>query len=128
MSDIGCPIRLFADDTSLYIVVDSPPTAANFLNADLCAITNWVNNWLVPFNASRNVSMTISRKANPPQYPPLFMNNVQLTEKRYSQICRSHFLLSVVGRGSETMEIIDQKPFCLLLHSVSITISYVNIA
>ena len=81
VSDIGCPIRLFADDTSLYIVVDSPPTAANFLNADLCAITNWANNWLVPFNASRNVSMTISRKANPPQHPPLFMNNVQLTEK-----------------------------------------------
>lgn len=24
-SDIGCPTRLFADDTSLYFVVDSPP-------------------------------------------------------------------------------------------------------
>ena len=24
VNDIGCPIRLFADDTSLYIVVDSP--------------------------------------------------------------------------------------------------------
>ena len=80
MSDIGCPVRLFADDTSLYIVVDSPPTAANFLNSDLCAITNWANNWLVTFNASKTVSMTISRKANPPQHPPLFMNNVQLTE------------------------------------------------
>ena len=80
VSDIGCPIRLFADDTSLYIVVDSPPTAANFLNSDLFAITNWANNWLVTFNASKTVSMTISRKANPPQHPPLFMNNVQLTE------------------------------------------------
>ena len=80
VSDIGCPIRLFADDTSLYIVVDFPPTAANFLNSDLCAITNCANNWLVTFNASKTVSMTISRKANPPQHPPLFMNNVQLTE------------------------------------------------
>ena len=47
VSDIGCTIRLFADDTSLYIVVDSPPTAANFLNSDLCAITKWADNWLV---------------------------------------------------------------------------------
>ena len=80
MTDIGCPIRLFADHTSLYIGEDSPTTAANFLNSDLCAVTNWANNWLVTFNASKTVSMTISRKAYPPQHPPLFMNNVQLTE------------------------------------------------
>ena len=71
VSGIRCPVRLF---------VDSPPTAANFLNSDLSAITNWANTWLVTFNASKTVSMTNSRKANPPQHPPLFMNNVQLTK------------------------------------------------
>ena len=34
VNDIGCPIRLFTDDTSLYIVVDSPISAANFLNSN----------------------------------------------------------------------------------------------
>ena len=66
VSDIGCQIRLFADNTSLYIVVGSPPTAANFLNSGLCAITKSANNRLVTFNASKTVSMTISRKTNSP--------------------------------------------------------------
>ena len=80
VNNIGCPIRLFADDTNLYIVVDSPISAANFLNSNLRTISNWAEAWLVDFNASKTVSMIISRKANPSQHPPLFMDNVILTE------------------------------------------------
>ena len=36
--DIHSSIRLFADDTSLYIIVDNPQQAANLLNADLVII------------------------------------------------------------------------------------------
>ena len=32
--EIHSSIRRFADDTSLYIIVDNPQQAANFLNAD----------------------------------------------------------------------------------------------
>ena len=32
---IGCSIRLFADDTSLYIIVDCPLQSAQLLNTDL---------------------------------------------------------------------------------------------
>ena len=39
--DIGSNIRLFADDTSLYIIVDNPITAANCLNIDLERISKW---------------------------------------------------------------------------------------
>ena len=38
VTDIGSSIRLFADDTSLYIVVDSPQTAAGLLTNDLTTI------------------------------------------------------------------------------------------
>ena len=38
---IGCSIRLFADDTSLYIIVERPDQAARLLNADLQTISNW---------------------------------------------------------------------------------------
>ena len=35
---INSNIRLFADDTSLYIIVDSPDTSANLLNSDFNTI------------------------------------------------------------------------------------------
>ena len=35
VTDIGSNIHLFADDTSLYIIVDNPLVAAQTLNADL---------------------------------------------------------------------------------------------
>ena len=39
--DIGSNIRLFADDTSLYIIVDDPVTAAGCINTDLVRISKW---------------------------------------------------------------------------------------
>ena len=35
VTEIGSSIRLFADDTSLFITVDNPDVAAEILNADL---------------------------------------------------------------------------------------------
>ena len=43
--DIGSNIRLFADDTSVYIVVDDPVTVAACINADLGRITQWAAKW-----------------------------------------------------------------------------------
>ena len=45
--DIGSSIRLFADDTSLYIIVEDPNVAAELLNADLEKIAEWALKWLV---------------------------------------------------------------------------------
>ena len=45
---IGSNIRLFADDTSVYIIVDDP-----VLNLDLDKITKWAKEWLVKFNAKK---------------------------------------------------------------------------
>ena len=43
MKDIGSSIRLFADDTSVYIIVDDPVAAAERLKLDLDKITKWAN-------------------------------------------------------------------------------------
>ena len=40
VNDIGSNIRLFADDTSLFLVVENPDTAAETLNSDLEKITH----------------------------------------------------------------------------------------
>jgi len=57
-----CNIRLFADDTCLFIEVDDREQTANLVNDDLDAITAWSNRWLVKFSPSKTKSLTISNK------------------------------------------------------------------
>ena len=78
--DIKSNIRLFADDTSLFIIVENPFEAANIINNDLAKITRWAGMWLVSFNAEKTYSVLISRKMNKPNHPPLYMLDQQITE------------------------------------------------
>ena len=55
--DINSSIRLFADDTSLYIIVDHPIQAAEQLNLDLAKIHRWADKWLVTFNPGKSESI-----------------------------------------------------------------------
>ena len=50
VNDIGSNVRLFADDTSLFIIVDDHVIAADCINADLGRISNWASTWLITFN------------------------------------------------------------------------------
>ena len=52
VEEINSSIRLFADDTSLYIVVDNPLDSTIKLNTDLSRIDMWASMWLVTFNPS----------------------------------------------------------------------------
>ena len=60
VEDIDSHIRLFADDISLFIIVDDPKASAARLNIDLDKISRWAITWLV--------TLTIL-KANPFLYP-----------------------------------------------------------
>ena len=80
VTDIGSNIRLFADDTSLSLIVENPDTAAQTLNSDLEKITQWANTWLVKFNPAKTESLLISRKALQPVHLPLYMQNQQIKE------------------------------------------------
>ena len=42
--------KLFADDTSLFTVVQDEIESANVLNDDLCSISKWAFNWKMLFN------------------------------------------------------------------------------
>ena len=48
--DIVSHIRLFADDTSLYMAVYIPDTAAELFNLDINKIMIWAKKWLVYSN------------------------------------------------------------------------------
>ena len=80
MKDIGSNIRLFADDTSVYIIVDDPVAAAELLNLDLDKITKWAKEWLVKFNPNKTESLLISRNIYRPFHPPLSMLDQQITD------------------------------------------------
>ena len=68
------------DDTSVFIVVDDPVTAAACINTDLGRIIQQATTWLVTFNPPKTESMLVSHKLNRNHHLPLFMQNVQITE------------------------------------------------
>ena len=76
--EIRSNIRLFADDTSLYIIVENPDAAAEILNIDLNKIPKWTKSWLVKFNPNKNESLIISRKIKKPGHPPVCMSNQEI--------------------------------------------------
>ena len=80
VENINSSIRLFADDTSLYIIVDDPIDSANQLNNDLQRIHLWAKTWLVTFNPAKSESVIFSRKRNKPYHPPVFMNQTEIEE------------------------------------------------
>ena len=80
VSEVSANIRLFADDTSLYIIVDHPQRAADILQDDISKISDWANSWLVTFNPQKTESLLISRKTNKPHHPTLFMLNESIAE------------------------------------------------
>lgn len=93
VNDISSNIKLFADDTSLYIVVDNPLTAATSLNSDLDRIHSWANTWLVSFNPEKTKTITFSRKLSKPSHPSLSYNSIpisQVTSHKHLGVTLSH--------------------------------------
>ena len=43
-------VKLFADDTSLFSIVQDPNESAKYLNLDLCVISQWAYQWKMFFN------------------------------------------------------------------------------
>ena len=80
VENINSSVRLFADDTSLYIIVDNPTQAAYQLNSDLLKIHQWATKWLVTFNPSKSESVIFSRKRNKTEHPNIFMDRQPIQE------------------------------------------------
>ena len=73
VENINSSIRLSADDTNLYIIVDDPTDAAIKLNSDLSKIHRWATDRLVSFNPSKSESLIFSRNVDKPYHPPIVM-------------------------------------------------------
>ena len=75
---ITCKIKLFADDTVLYTVVDDHEASADVLNYNTKQVEAWANQWIVNLNPAKAKTMTVSFKSTIgtvlPNYPLLFRN------------------------------------------------------
>jgi hypothetical protein len=74
-----CKIRLFANDTCLYIEVDEPDEPAAALNDNLVKIQEWANKWLLTFSPPKTEDLLITNKKDRP-HPELRLDRQQ-TEK-----------------------------------------------
>ena len=65
--DLSTTAKLFADDTSLFSIVQNVNTSANHLNGDLSKISNWAFQWemnsiLTLVNKPRNLFSLVKPK------------------------------------------------------------------
>lgn len=64
-NEIANDISLFADDTSLFVVVDNNvDQATNSLVTDLGRVYQWSKEWVVDFNQSKTVNVDIFTRKN----------------------------------------------------------------
>ena len=77
---LNSEVKLFADDTSLFSIVNCVNTSASTLNSDLLKIQDWASQWKMPFNldGTKQAQEIFSRKKNATTHLPLFFNNSEI--------------------------------------------------
>ena len=71
--------RIFADDTSLFVVVEDPQTTFEILSHDLRLVESWAKQWHMSFNPDPSkppIEIVFSIKTKPHIHQPLFFNGV----------------------------------------------------
>ena len=83
ISDLSCELssttKLFADDTSLFLVVHDVTQSTNKLNDHLEKISNWAYQWKMSFNPDQSKQaqkIIISFKTQIKIHPPAIFNNM----------------------------------------------------
>ena len=86
-SDLECDVKLFADDTCLFSVIDDPIESSIALNNDLRKIQQWAYQWKMAFNpdpSKQAQEVIFSRKRLQVNHPDLYFNE-SIVEKTSSQ-------------------------------------------
>lgn len=105
--NIKTNVRLFADDTSLNLIVEDPNETTTILNNDLETIYKWADTWLVKFNPFKSVSFLLSRKNSANIHQPLVMNNEYIKEVTHHK--HLGLFLSNDGTWHEHIDYITSK-------------------
>ena len=82
--NLNSNVKLFADDTSIFSVVNNANISCKELNDDLLKINNWAYQWKMSFNPDPNKTATeviFSRKKTQHPHPAIYFNNFPISSK-----------------------------------------------
>ena len=79
--NVACGVRLFADDTSLFSVVQSENETAQALNSDLEKLRIWAWQWKMKLNADKTEEFVFSCKRNKLVHPTLKLGSSDISAK-----------------------------------------------
>ena len=78
-TDLKCSVKLFADDKSLFTVVQDPYSAANDMNHNLELISRWAHNWRMSFTSDPHkqaFELVLSTKRHEIDHPMIFFDDI----------------------------------------------------
>ena len=89
-SNLSTNVKLFADDTSLFSIVNDANKSFENLSNDLCIISNWAYQWKISFNPHRSKQaqdVIFSRKTSIQSHPALiFYNSPVITTTHHKHL------------------------------------------
>jgi hypothetical protein len=68
------PIRLYAEDTTLYIAYSDPARVVTTMEENLNSVLGWATAWHILFNPDKTISLTFTCK-RAPNDPDVLMGN-----------------------------------------------------
>ena len=107
--------KLFADDTSLFSVVNDINNSASDPNEDLKKIGNWAFKWKMNFNPDPNKQaqeIIFSRKKTASSHPVLYFDNKPVKSTQIhkhlgmmleSNLSYDHHIKSILNKGNKTI-------------------------
>ena len=87
-NELKSNVKLFADDTSLFTIVNNKNKSANILNNDLMLISKWAYNWKMLFNPDPSKpaqEVLFSRKKQVQIHPTISLKNIQVERAPYQK-------------------------------------------
>ena len=126
-----CNVKLFADDTSLFTVVQNPNTAASDMNHDLELIKQWAHQWRMSFNPDpqkQAVEIIFSRKRNKIDHPVVLFNDTpvkKVDEQKHlglfldSKLSFSAHIKAAIGKSRKNIGLLKYLSKYLPRHTLN---------
>lgn len=113
---VSSKVKLYADDTLLYRVINTPNDAV-ILQQDLDSLSQWAHQWQMIFNASKCLHLTITRKSSPIQSKYFISNHAiqQVTSAKYlgititNSLSWSEHITNITNKANSTRAFLQRN-------------------